>query len=485
MDAGRPDAARVPAVGDPFDPFGTARAAAAAIKARQVSPLEVLDVCLARVDAVNDRLNAVIWRNDDEARDAARAAGEVVLRSEAGDLAPFHGVPLPIKDVTPVAGWPVTYGSWSAPEGGSEYSQLVVEAFMRAGFILCARTNTPEFGELLVTENDRYGITRNPWDPDKTAGGSSGGAGAAVAGGLFPIAHGNDGGGSIRIPASCCGLVGLKVSRGRVPRLVNGWEGGVVEGVLTHDVADTAAVLDLICGPDRGQWYNAPPPERPFLAEVGAGTGQLRVGLLEVDPLGLGTEPTCVAAARDAAAALEKIGHRVEPVAYEVPDEFLTAFLKVVNSGLADYEGNWDRTEPHTRANRAAAEAIDSLSYVRSVHELQRWSRGFVARWGRDFDVLLSPSMAIEPPGAGEILAAVHEAADGAGPALQLLQMGVFAGAFNMSGQPAISLPTYVSLSGLPIGVQLVAGPWDEALLFRVASQLEDALPWAGRHPAL
>ena len=236
---------RVP---DDFDTFQTARATAAAIRRREVSPLEVLDACLARVDAVNDALNVVIWRNDEEARDAARAAGDIVVNSDVGDLPPFHGVPIPIKDLSEVAGWPVTYGSWSAQDTPSETSDLVVEALQRAGFVLTCRTNTPEFGLLTVAENDRYGISRNPWDLDRTPGGSTGAA-AAVAGGLFPIAHGGDGAGSLRVPASCCGLVGLKVSRGRVPTLVNHWEGAAVPGVLTHDVADTAAVLDLICGP--------------------------------------------------------------------------------------------------------------------------------------------------------------------------------------------------------------------------------------------
>jgi amidase len=471
----------VPAVPGQFDTFQTARATAAAIKAREVSPLEVLDACLARVDAVNDRLNAVIWRNDEEARQAARAAGDAVVKSRPEDLAPFHGVPVPIKDLTAVAGWPVTFGSSGADDTPSETSELVVQALQRAGFLLTGRTNTPEFGLLTVTENDRYGVTRNPWDLDSTPGGSSGGASAAVAGGLFPIAHGNDGGGSIRIPASCCGLVGLKVSRGRVPRLVTPWEGAAVQGVLTHDVADTAAVLDVICEPDSRQWYNAPRPERPFLAEVGADPGRLRVGLLEEAPFGLPVDQSCTEAVREAAATLEKLGHHVDVVGYQVPDDFLVAFLNVINSGLADFEVDWEKTEPHVQAARVAAQAIDSLTYVRSVHDLERWTREFVARWGRDFDLLITPTMSIEPPSAGEVLAAAHEAK--AAP-LQAFQMAAFCGGFNISGQPAISLPTHVAPSGLPIGVQLVSGPWQEAVLFRVAAQLEEALPWSERRPA-
>ena len=174
-------------------------------------------------------------------------------------------------------------------------------------------------------------------------------------------------------------------------------------------MADTAAVLDVISGPDPGQWYNAPAPERPFLAEVGADPGQLRIGLIEDAPLGLEIEPVCKAAGREAAAALEKRGHHVDVVSYQVPDEVLVAFLNVVNTGLADHDFEPAQAEPHIQAGLEAARAVDSLSYVRSVHYLQRWSREFVAQWGRDFDILLSPTMTISPPRAGELLAAVHE----------------------------------------------------------------------------
>ena len=472
-------------MGDTDLTFRTARSLAASIRSRRLSPVELLEACLARVDALNDRVNAVIWRDDDDARASARAAQEAVVKAQPDELAPFHGVPLPIKDLTPVAGWPVTYGSAAAPEGRSAEDELVVGAFRRAGFVLAGRTNTPEFGPITASENLRYGLSRNPWDLDRTPGGSSGGAAAAVASGMFAVAHGNDGGGSIRIPASCCGLVGLKVSRGRVPSLVTSWEGGAVEGVLTRDVGDTAAILDLISGPDRGAWYNAPVPERPFVEEVGAEPGRLRVGLVEQAPFGLPVDADCGQAARGAAALLEGLGHLVEPVGFDVPEEFLGAFLSVVNSGLADYpDVDWERTEPHIRSNRAQAQSVDSLTYVGAVHALQRFTRQMVARWGREFDILLSPTMTIPPPRAGEILAAAHGSTEGS-PALQVFQMAVLTSGFNMTGQPAISLPTHMSAEGLPIGVQLVAGPWEEALLLRISSQLEQAVGWTERRPAL
>ena len=454
------------------------------IKARRISPTEIVDACLARADAVNPKVNAVIWRNDDQARDRARAATEAVTKADPSDLPPFHGVPIPIKDLTPVDGWPVTYGSAAGPEGPSTESELVVEAFQRAGFILTGRTNTPEFGPITAAENLRYGLSRNPWNLDRTPGGSSGGAAAATAAGIFPLAHANDGGGSIRIPASCCGLVGLKVSRGRVPALVTGWEGGAVEGVVTRDVADTAALLDVISGPDKGQWYNAPAPARPFTQEVGADPGALRIGLVEEAPFGLPIEDVCLQATRETARVLEGLGHRVETVSLDVPEEFMAAFLNIVDSGLADYEDiDWSRAEPHIQKNLTRARQIDSLTYVRSVHQLQRITRRISSRWGSEFDLLLTPTMTIQPPRAGEVLEAVH--GDGEGPALQVFQMAVLTSGFNMSGQPAISLPAYVSTEGIPIGVQLVAGPWEESLLLRVSAQLERALGWTARRPPI
>ncbi len=464
--------------------MGTALSLAAAIRAREISPLEALEVTLAKIDEVNDRLDAVIWRDDEGARLAARQAAEVVAKRDQNELPPFFGVPIPIKDLTPVAGWPVTYGSVAAREGVSAESELIVTALQRAGFLLTGRTNTPEFGPITVAENTRYGISRNPWDPKRTPGGSSGGAAAATASGMYSLAHANDGGGSIRIPASCCGLVGLKVSRGRVPSLVTGWEGGAVEGVVTRDVADTAAVLDVIAGPDRGCWYNAPAPTRPFAEEAGADPGRLRIGLVTEAPLGLVVDTACEEAVTVAGRHLEALGHHVERVDLGVPESWLQPFLNVVNSGLADYDGiDWDRVEPHIQAYRQAASEIDSLTYVRSVHDLQRFSRELVARWGPEFDVLVTPTMSIEPPAAGAVLAKVH--ANPRGNAIEVFQMACFTSTWNMTGQPAISLPIHQSAAGLPIGVQFVAGPWDEATLIRLAAQLETAVGWLSRQPEI
>jgi amidase len=455
---------------------------AAALRARELSAVELLEACLVAVDARNGELNAVIWRNDEQARAAATEADR---RLADGEQAPFLGGPLPIKDLTPVAGWPVTYGSHGAPAGESEQSELVVDSFSRAGFVLCARTNSPEFGIITVTENSRHGITRNPWDTSLSPGGSSGGAGAAVAGGMFPIAHANDGGGSIRIPASYCGLVGLKTSRGRIPRLAQSWLGAVVEGVLTRTVADSAAVLDVLAAPDPLAWYNAPPAADPFSQQMGEQPGALRIGLMASAPLDIPTEEACTAGARAATSALEGLGHNVCEV--EVPtvsEELIEPFIVLTQGGLADYEGvDWSAVEPHVAHQRKLAGETSAYDYALAARTLELLSRREVARWGRDFDVLLTPTSAILPPPAGEILKAQHAAP---GEPLPAVVASVSFTAFgNVTGLPAISLPLHATEPGVPVGVQLTGGPWQEAVLLRLARQLEEALPWAERRPAL
>lgn len=472
-----------------MDPFQTACSAAAAVRAKEVSPLELLEACLARVDRLNPRLNAIIWRNDDEARAEARRAGDALVGRRRAAPGPFHGVPLPVKDLTPVAGWPVTYGSWAAPTGHSTHSELVVGALRRAGFVLAGRTNTPELGPLPVTENLRYGVTRNPWDLERTPGGSSGGAAAAVAAGMFPVAHGNDGGGSLRIPASCTGLVGLKASRGRVPSRFGRWEGALVDGALTRDVRDAAALLDVVCGPDAGAWYNAPAPERPFALEVGRDPGRLRVAVQTAAPFGLPVHPLCVVAAQGAADVLADAGHRVSQAHLELLTEAaLTGFVHVLDAGLAAYPGvDWSRTEPHVQAAHRRALGTDSLRYAAAVQGLQLFSRELTAAWGRDFDVLLTPTMTIPPPRVGQLLPLAHADPHGSPP--PVLAMTAFTVPASLTGLPAVSLPTYQAPVpapyGLPIGVTLVAGPWQDALLLRVAGQLEQLLPWRDRRPPL
>lgn len=464
-----------------LDPFAPALELAGALRARELSASELLEACLSAVDERNPSLNAVTWRNDEDARTAAADADR---RLAAGESAPFLGVPLPIKDLTPVAGWPVSYGSRGGPPGVSEQSELVVDALERAGFVLCGRTNTPEFGVITAAENLRYGISRNPWDPDRSPGGSSGGAAAAVAGGMFPIAHANDGGGSIRIPASYCGLVGFKPSRGRVPRLAQSWLGAVVEGVVARTVADSATVLDAIAYFDPLAWYNAPAPAREFAQEPGTAPSALRIGLMAQAPLGIPTDPACVQAARAAAALLEQLGHSVAEV--EVPtisEEMVPPFIVLTQGGLADYEGvDWSAVEPHIVHQRQASGELGAYDYVLAARTLELLSRREVARWGRDFDVLVTPTSAILPPRAGAILEAQHATPDQ--PVLDVVASVSFTAFGNVTGLPAVSLPLHRSEEGLPVGVQLIAGPWQDGPLLSLAGQLEAARPWAERRPS-
>jgi amidase len=466
----------------PLGPHTPALELAAALRRRELSAVELLDACLAATDELNPALNAVIWRNDEEGR---AAAAEADRRLAVGEPAPFLGVPMPVKDLTPVAGWPVTYGSYGAPEGPSEQSELVVDALRAAGFVLCGRTNTPEFGVITAAENSRYGISRNPWDAERSPGGSSGGAAAAVAAGMFPIAHANDGGGSIRIPAAYCGLVGFKPSRGRVPRLAQSWLGAVVEGVETSTVADSASVLDAISGPDPLAWYNAPVPARPFAEEVSGEPGPLRIGLMAEAPLGIPTDPACSAGARNTAALLEELGHSVTEV--EVPtisEEMVPSFIALTQGGFADYEGvDWTAVEPHIVHQRRASGELGAYDYVLAARTLELLSRREVARWGRDFDVLLTPTSATLAPLAGSILQAQHATPEA--PVLEVVASVSFTAFGNVSGLPSVSLPLHWSDGGLPAGVMLTAGPWQDGALLSLAAQLERARPWSGRRPPL
>ena len=456
---------------------------AAALRAREISSVELLEACLSEVDRLNDSLNAVVWRDDDAARAEARAADE---RLAAGEEAPFLGVPIPIKDLTEVHGQPVTYGSRGRPmDPWDGPSELVVDAFRRSGFVLACRTNTPEFGHITAAENLRWGITRNPWDTSRTPGGSSGGAASATAGGMFPVAHANDGGGSIRIPASCCGLVGLKPSRGRTPRRAQSWLGSVVEGVVTRTVADSAAILDQIAGPDRNAWYNAPAPERPFSEDVGADAGRLRIGLMTGGPNGMPVDPACSEAARLVGEALEGLGHSVEPAEVAtVSEELIGPFITMVEASLGESLGmvDFEQVEPHIAAEFSNAGERSSLEYAQAARMLELLSREETQAWGRDFDVLVTPTMGVPPAPAGAIMEIAHSKP---GQPSELVVATVAFTAFaNVTGQPAISLPVHEA-DGVPIGAQLVGGPFDEATLIRLASALEQALPWAERQPAV
>jgi len=466
--------------------FDSALDVAAAIRAKEVSPVEVLDHYLERADALDPTLNAFSLRDDERARAEARAAADLVASTPADELPPFCGVPIPIKDLNAVEGWPTSHGSRAVPDTPAEADDPVVQRFRAAGFVLMGKTTTPEFGTISMTESERHGATRNPWDTEFTPGGSSGGAGAAVAAGMAPIAHASDGGGSIRIPASCNGLVGLKASRNRITGSAQKMIAASTSGVVSRTVADTAAALDALSVLDRGAWNVAPPPERPFASELGASPGRLRVRVSEANALGLPIDPACADAVRRTATVLAELGHEVEEGTPRWPDpsEFLTGFLTIWSTIAAGIPGlDPEKVEPHNKANWDAAQATSSIALTEAEILLQLLSRDLTAQFDNDFDVLLTPTMAVEPPKVGSIWEGMDE--NPGAPLVNATPMAAYTAMFNVTGQPAISLPMHVAESGLPVGVQLAAGPWQEALLIRLASQIEQAAPWLDRWPAL
>jgi amidase len=471
-----------------MDPHLDATAQADLVRSAEVTPGELAEGAIERIEALNGDLNAVIHPLFDEARATEPADG------------PFHGVPLVIKDlVCAVADAPHHEGMRALRERGfrADADSWLASRFRAAGFVFVGKTNTPELGILPTTEPEAYGPTRNPWDSNHSPGGSSGGSGAAVASGMVSIGHANDGGGSIRIPASCCGLVGLKATRARVSMAPLGdFVGGLAtELVVSRSVRDTAAVLEFVSeGAPPGEPYFAPAKARPYTEEVGADPGQLRIGLMTSPPGGqYETHPDCVAAAESAARALEALGHSVE-VAHPgaLDDEaYIPQFLVRWTAGVAAGLDFWgmrtggpitqDGVEPLTWAlaeqgwSNSAAQFVGALGYAQIV------ARAVLA-WWQDFDVLLTPTMALPPAELGTIGSGRGEE-NPLAPIERAIPYAAFTAGFNATGQPAISLPLHWSEGGLPIGVQLVGDMGREDLLLRVASQLEEAHPWAERRP--
>jgi amidase len=455
---------------------------AAMIRRREISSVELVTEAIARRDRFDPELNAIIWHDDEASLAQARAADAAVAR---GDEVPaFHGVPVPIKELSWVAGQPGTFGSLGVSDAPRETSDIVVDQLTRAGFVLFGRSNSPEAGPMSVTENQRFGVTRNPWNPRYSPAGSSGGAAVAVAAGYTPVAHATDGGGSIRMPSSATGLVGLKPSRGRVPSLIPGWEHSITDGAITRHVVDTAAMLDELSRFDPRAPYVARPPARPFLAEVGAPTGRRRVGVLLETPSGLPVDPECIAAVTALATEFERQGHVVEPVSpWLFSFEAIMGFLDViVNAWLwvTPYE-NPELAEPYIKARRARAADFGAADYAIAAARLYAETAQVTAQWGRDFDVLLTPTMATQPPLVGTVLAEAND--DFAGPRVRENQMVAFTAFCNIAGLPAISLPVHTSELGLPIGAQLIGGPFGEAELIRLASSVEETFGWTTRIP--
>jgi amidase len=471
-----------------IDPFTPAVELAAAVRRKDVSPVELADLYLARIDEHNGLLNAFCHRADDEVRAAAKVAADAVVAAEdLASLPAFHGVPIPIKDLNDVAGWPTTWGSRGASDAPATTSDPVVQRFVDAGFVLLGKTTTPEFGTISFTESDALGITRNPWNPEHTPGGSSGGAGAAVAAGLAPIAHGSDGGGSIRIPSSCNGLVGLKPTRGRIANTHVDLEGLATNGVLARTVADLAAGLDVLSKHDPAAWWSAPTPTAALADALAEEPPEgLRIAVMHHAPADLvAVDPACASAVDVAVLALSAAGHHPETTLPEMPspDELVSAFGVIWNVGAAGVPlADPAAVEPLNRAIREAAGTVDSFGYAEAVIQTQALSRRIVESFVAGFDLLVTPTMACLPPAVG----AWREGMD-LDPMMGLINcfpMGIFTSIFNVTGLPAISVPVHHDdATGLPVGVQIVAAPWREDLLLQVAAHLERALPWKDRRP--
>src|SRR5438105_2879386 len=464
-----------------------ATAQAELVRTGKVSPAELVEGAITRVEKLNPELNAVIHPLFDKAR--AQAASEL-------PNGPFRGVPFMVKDLfAPTAGDPIHNGMRVLRDAGNVASDdvYVTARYRRAGFVFVGRTNTPELGLLPTTEPLAHGPTRNPWDVSHSPGGSSGGSAAAVAAGMVPVAHASDGGGSIRIPASMCGLVGLKVSRGRITLGPDRDETGLsVNHVVARSVRDSAAILDVTQGPAPGDMVVAPAPARPFRDEVGADPGQLRVGLLAHDPGGT-LHPDCEAAVRGAAELLESLGHHVEeshPAVLDHPAEngasFLARWSTTARLGLqvvgrmVGRELTADDVEPYTWVMAEMANGVSGVDLARALAASAAFTRSLAGWWAGGFDLLLTPTLGSVPPRIGELSPAIDDA-DAFRTTLTALVP--YTTHFNVSGQPAISLPLHWNEDGLPIGVQLVADYAREDVLFRVAAQLEQARPWAPRRP--
>jgi amidase len=458
---------------------------AALVRGGELTARELVEASLERIEALDPALNAFVDVYAEDALAQAEAVGP-------GDERPFAGVPIAIKNNRAVAGRRLTQGADLMGDWAPGHDHNVVRRLRAAGFVVIGSTTLPEWAILPWTHTKRFGPTRNPWDPQRTSGGSSGGSATAVAAGMVPIAHANDGGGSTRIPAACCGLVGLKPQRHRISFAPEIGESFLaVDGVLTRTVAETAALLDVLAGPEVGDAAWAPPPAEPFAATAARAPGPLRIGLALAPPLDVPVGAAETAAAREAGLLLESLGHHVEEV--QPPwrqawglEAFTTLFAPLVMLGaelgrvLRGHEPAEGEMEPLSWALWRLVRSQTSLDAAVASARLQVFARGLLG-WMDAYDAILTPSLA-EPP---VLLDAVDWRTDD--------PMGLFerSGAFtpftavaNVTGQPAVSLPL-LEHDGLPLGIQLLGRPAQEGALLALAAQIEAARPWAQRRPRL
>jgi amidase len=485
---------------------------AALVRDGEISPAELVDEAIARIERINPAINAVVTPMFEQAR-----------RVAAGLLpaGPLRGVPFLLKDLGAACeGVRLTEGSRFCAGMVADHDSTLVRRYREAGLVLVGKTNTPEMGLIPVTEPELFGPTRNPWDPRRTPGGSSGGSAAAVAAGLVPAAHGGDGGGSLRIPASCCGLFGLKPTRGRTPPGPDHselWSGMAIENVVSRSVRDSAALLDATSALDPEAAFAAPSPARPFADEVGSAPGKLRIAVSLVPPFPAPVHPDCIAAAEDAARLLGELGHQVEAVELvsalgldreAMARDFFLLVCTEMAAIIAEVEIRVGRRAGHRDFERDTwlcgmiGRRRSAVEALRARGRLQEVSRK-VARFFATRDVLLSPTVAQPPPPIGALrprgleaflqsmvatfnlgflldLPGVIEKSVG-----QVFSFIPFSPLANFTGQPSMSVPLYWNAQGLPIGTMFTGRFGDEATLLRLAAQLETARPWAQRRPPI
>lgn len=445
------------------------------ILAREVSPREAAAACLARIRTVDDRIRAFV--TIDEAMVMAMAE-DVERRLKEGAALPLAGIPFALKDLTDTAGLRTTYGSRLREHHVPARDAAVARRLRDAGGVLLGKTNTPEFGNRATTAYGLFPATRNPWDLSRTAGGSSGGSAAAVAACLCPIAEGSDGGGSIRIPSSCCGVVGIKPSRGRVSNAPNSNPRGglITHGPIARTVRDAALMLDVMAGSEPGDPFTAPVQRPSFLDSAASEPGSLRIGLLVTSDKWI--DPTVAAAALRTADLLVSLGHRVEPAGVDLTG--LGGLFRVMveaESAANQVEDPALFSDPYSRWCYERGARLTAVEYIRATEEMFRRSRDIISE-SLNWDCLLTPTVTLTPQPLDTFLANTERVAE------DDLAYIPFTYPFNISGQPAISLPLGWTDDGLPIGVQLVGHPYGEALLIALAAQIERAAPWASGYPA-
>ncbi len=465
----------------------TALEAAAAIRRRQVSPVELVEHALDRIERLDHELGAFVTVTDEAARAQAKVFEQAVLdlADDVRALPPLFGVPVAIKDLNLTKGVTTKFGSKVFENFVPDVDDHIVELLRGAGTISLGKTATPEFGLPCYTETDIGPPARNPWDTTRLAGGSSGGAAAAVAGGFIPFAQGSDGGGSIRIPASACGLVGLKPSRGRVSKGPLDVDSSrlAVFGPLARTVRDAAAFLDAVAIPQLGDPDPLPPPAETFLSACERQPGRLRIGRFIDPPIEAEIDPQVRDAWEQASELLEALGHSVLDIESPIPRAAVSAFETVwaVSANMAPVEpAREGELRPLTRHLRARGAAVSGVAYAQAVGSLALFARRGIAATSH-LHAVLTPTLAMLPRPIGWFDSDGYPAADFE----RQKRFTPFTAVVNATGQPAISLPLFQSQEGLPIGMMLVGRPADEATLLALGAQLEAALPWRDRHPAI